>query len=608
MVCSVRNEAPTAIQDYALIGDCKTAALVSRRGSIDWLCLPRFDSPACFAALLGSPENGRWLLQPLGKARSTRRYRPHTLVLETKFEDSDGQVTLIDYMSMNAASPRIVRIVRGDRGVVAMRMDLVIRFDYGMTVPWVTRQSDGSLLAIASSHRLMLRAPVPVEGRNLHTAGEFSVKAGQTLQFELQYGSSFQPAHFRPSSKSALRKTEQSWRKWAARGKYRGRWADAVERSLITLKALTYSQTGGIVASATTSLPEQPGGGQNWDYRYCWIRDATFTLLAFTHAGYHQEARQWKSWLMRSAAGSADQLQVVYGVAGERLLREWEVPWLSGYHRASPVRVGNAACEQLQLDIYGELADALYHTRTLIKKDSSHFDLQIALIEHLERVWRQPDHGIWEVRGRERHFTHSKVMAWVALDRTIRSAQHLKIDAPLDKWRAVRREIHEDVCRFGFNSGLGYFTQAYGSNEVDASLLLLPLVGFLSPEDPRIVATVKRIEQKLLQKGFVMRHQGGASSGKSEGAFLPASFWLADYYGLVGRRADSRALLRRLLRVRNDVGLLSEEYDVGTRSLVGNFPQAWSHVALVNTIVNLHNSPGPAHVRSGSKGGIEALL
>ena len=608
MVCFVKNEEPAAIQDYALIGNCETAALVSRHGSIDWLCVPRFDSPACFAALLGSSENGRWLLTPLGKARATRSYRPHTLVLETQFEDSNGRVTLIDFMPLRTANPRIVRIVHGERGVLAMRMYLVIRFDFGMTVPWVTRRSDGSLLAVAGSHRLVFRAPVPLEGRDFHTAGEFNVKAGQTLQFELEYSNSFQPARSRPIPKSALRETEQYWRKWAARCTYHGRWAEAVERSLITLKALTFARTGGILASVTTSLPEQPGGRKNWDYRYCWVRDATFTLLAFIHAGYHQEARQWKSWLMRSAAGSADQLQVVYGVAGERLLREWQVPWLSGYHGALPVRIGNAAYEQLQLDIYGELADALHHTRTLIKKDSTHFEFQIALIEHLERVWRQPDHGMWEVRDRQRHFTHSKVMAWVAFDRTIRSAQHLKIKAPLDKWHAIRKEIHEDVCRFGFNAGLGCFTQAYGSSEVDASLLLLPLVGFLPPMDPRVVATVRRIEQKLLRKGFVMRHQGGASSGKSEGAFLPASFWLADYYGLVGRRADSRALLHRLLRVRSDVGLLSEEYDIGTRSLAGNFPQAWSHVALVNTIVNLHKSPGPAHVRSGSTGRPEAPL
>lgn len=594
----MKNEAPAAIEDYALIGDCETAALVSRHGSIDWLCLPRFDSPACFAALLGSQENGRWLVKPLGKARSTRRYRPHTLILETEFQNADGQATLIDFMPLGTANPRIVRIIRGDRGVVAMQVDLVIRFDYGATVPWVTRQSDGSLFAVAGPHRLMFRAPVPIEGRDFHTAGEFSVKAGQTLQFELQYDNSFQPAHFRPIPKSAIHQTEESWRKWAARCKYKGQWADAVERSLITLKALTFQPTGGIVAAATTSLPEQPGGEKNWDYRYCWVRDATFTLLSFIHAGYHDEARRWKSWLTRSAAGSANQLQVVYGVAAERLLREWQVPWLTGYCGASPVRVGNAAAEQLQLDIYGELADALHQTRMLIKKDGSDFDLQSALIDHLGDIWRDPDHGIWEVRDSARHFTHSKVMAWVAFDRSIRSAEHLNIKAPLDKWRATRQEIHDDVCRFGFNSGLGSFTQVYGSKEVDASLLLLPLVGFLPPADPRIAGTVRRIEQKLLQKGFVMRHQGGQSSGKSEGAFLPASFWLADYYGLAGRRAEAQALLRRLLKVRNDLGLLSEEYNVQARSLVGNFPQAWSHVALVNTIINLHSSPGPIHSRS----------
>ena len=593
---------PAAIGDYALIGDCETAALVSKDGSIDWLCLPRFDSPACFAALLGTPENGRWQLRPKAKARIVRRYRPHTLVLETDFQTSEGKVTLTDFMPLREAHPRLIRIVRGRSGKVRMTMDLAVRFDYGLTIPWVTR-NDAYLSAIAGPHRLILRTPVPLQGKDFHTASEFTVKAGETVHFELQYGDSFRAARPRAARiEASLKKTEKSWSRWAARCKYKGRWSDAIERSLITLRALTYAPTGGIVAAPTTSLPERPGGSLNWDYRFCWLRDATFTLLALIHAGYHEEARRWQAWLVRSAAGSADQLQIMYGIAGERLLREWKVSWLPGYRHSSPVRAGNEASEQLQLDIYGELADALHQARTSAKIGVSDFDLQFALLEHLRKIWRQPDHGIWEVRGRKRHYTHSKVMAWVAFDRTIRGAERFRIKAPLGQWRSVRQEIHDQICRLGFNSRLGSFVQSYGSKKLDASLLLLPLVGFLPPTDPRIVGTVRAIEKGLIRGGFVMRYKG-AGNGKHliEGAFLPCSFWLADCYELAGRRRDAERLVQRLLKVRNDLGLMSEEYETGTKQLIGNFPQAISHVALVNTIINLHTNYGPARQRSNSR-------
>jgi GH15 family glucan-1,4-alpha-glucosidase len=594
---------PAAIADYALIGNCGTAALVARDGSIDWLCLPRFDSPACFAALLGTSENGRWQLKPAAQASVLRRYRPHTLVLETEFRTAEGKALLIDFMPLREANPRIIRIVQGRSGNVRMEMDIVIRFDYGLTVPWVT-QTDGALCAVAGPHRLFLRASVPMRGKGLRTISEFTVKAGETAHFELQYGSSFQIARRRsqPRLEAVLKKTEESWCKWTARCTYKGRWSDTVERSLITLKALSYAPTGGIVAAPTTSLPETPGGPRNWDYRFCWLRDATFTLLALIHAGYHDEARRWQRWLVRAAAGSADQLQIMYGVAGERLLREWEVPWLPGYQHSLPIRVGNAASEQLQLDVYGELADVLHQARASARTGgAAGFDLQLAQLEHLRKIWRRPDHGIWEMRGRARHFTHSKVMTWVAFDRAIRSAEEFRLTAPLDEWRSIRREIRDQVCRFGFDSRLGSFVQSYGSKEVDASLLLLPLVGFLPPKDPRIVGTVRAIEKKLIRSGFVMRNKSAKHtrySGADEGAFLPCSFWLADYYELAGRRADAVRLLKRLLKLQNDVGLLSEEYHAGKRQLVGNFPQALSHLALVNTIINLYTTRGPARQRS----------
>ncbi len=470
-----------AISDYALIGNCETAALVSRTGSMDWFCSPRFDSPACFAALLGSAENGRWLIAPHAKAKVSRRYRPHTLILETEFETSSGRAVLIDFMPMNEINPRVIRIVHGIRGRVSMQMDLVIRFDYGLSVPWV-KQEHGALVAVSGPNRLVLHSSVPVEGKGLHSVSKFTVSAGKSVTFELQHGSSFHPQPRGKAPHASLEKTQRFWHHWNSRCNYKGPFAQDVERSLMTLKALIYDPTGGMVAAPTTSVPEKPGGDWNWDYRYCWVRDATFTLLAFIHAGYHEEARRWNKWLMRSAAGSADQMQVMYGITGERLLNEWQVPWLTGYNGAKPVRVGNAASEQLQLDVFGELADALHQARTSIQENGGDFDLQVALLRRLKQIWREPDNGIWEIRGKKQHYTHSKVMAWVAFDRTIRSAERLNVNCPLDEWRAVRQAIHEDVCRRGYNPRLQSFVRTYGSQDLDASLLLVPIVGFLPRE------------------------------------------------------------------------------------------------------------------------------
>ena len=590
----------SAISDYALIGNCETAALVSHTGSIDWLCLPRFDSAACFAALLGSPENGRWLIAPTAKAKVKRRYRAHTLILETEFHTATGRAVLVDFMPVGEVNPRIIRMVKGVHGRVSMEMDMTIRFDYGLTVPWVKRHQS-RLTAVAGPNRLLLQASVPLKGKGFHTVSHFTVAAGKTAVFELKHHSSFQSAHSACAPHAALAKTQRFWRRWCSRCKYKGPGAEAVERSLLTLKALIYEPTGGMVAAPTTSLPEKPGGDWNWDYRYCWVRDATFTLLAFIHAGHHEEARRWKNWLMRAAAGSADQMQVMYGITGERLLNEWQVPWLKGYKGAAPVRVGNAASEQLQLDIYGELADAWHQARTSIEGGGSDFDLQIALLRRLKQIWRQPDNGIWEIRGKKLHYTHSKVMAWVAFDRTICSAERLNLKLPLNEWRAVRQAIHDEVCRHGFNSRLDSFVRTYGSQDLDASLLLLPLVGFLAPTDPRIVGTVRMIEKKLLRDGFVMRYaltENGREVNMREGTFLPCSFWLADYYELAGRHEEAVQLLERLLKVQNDVGLLSEEYLVSKKQLAGNFPQAWSHVALINSVINQNGAHGPARQRS----------
>jgi GH15 family glucan-1,4-alpha-glucosidase len=597
------------IEDYALIGDCRSAALVSRAGSIDWLCWPRFDSPACFAALLGRPEHGRWGIAPQAPdATVSRRYRPGTLILETVFDTEAGSIALIDFMAMRgdepAEPPSVIRIVEGRRGSVAVHLELALRFDYGMAIPWVTQLADGSgVQAVAGPDMAVLRAPVELRGESFTSVADFTVAAGERLVFTLAYGPSHLPAPAAPDADAALASTEAHWTEWSARCTYRGPRPDAVLRSLLTLKALTYAPTGGIVAAPTTSLPEQLGGARNWDYRYCWLRDATFTLLAMLHAGYQDEARAWGAWLRRAVAGTPAQIQTMYGIAGERRLVEWTVGNLPGYQGAAPVRVGNAASEQLQIDVYGELMDALYqaaHSRLMPPETS--WQMQRLLVVHLERIWQQPDEGIWEVRGGARHFTFSKVMAWVAVDRAIRTAEEFDLHGPLDDWRKLRDTIHESVCANGVDPARGCFVQSYGSTSLDASLLLIALVGFLPPDDPRIAATVAAIEQDLMEDGLVLRyrtHEGVDGLPPGEGMFLACSFWLADNLVLLGRFDEARALFERLVGLANDVGLLSEEYDPQAKRLVGNFPQAFSHLALIDTALNLTRY-GPAHERGGA--------
>jgi GH15 family glucan-1,4-alpha-glucosidase len=591
------------IEDYALIGDCATAALVGRNGSIDWLCLPRFDSSACVAALLGTPEHGRWLIAPADPEPKVKRgYRDGSLVLVTTFTTADGVVELIDFMRPRRESSDLVRLVRGVSGRVAMRSELVLRFEYGSIVPWVERLPQGGLAAIAGPERVVLRTPVPLRGEHFKTVAEFTVAAGETVPFVLSHGPSNHALTRGIDPQRALAETEAHWRRWSERCEPAGEWTEVVKRSLIVLKALTYAPTGGIVAAPTTSLPERIGGERNWDYRFCWLRDATFTLLALMHGGYYGEARAWRDWLFRAIAGSPDQIQVLYGVGGERRLTEWEVPWLPGYEGSRPVRIGNGAATQTQLDIYGELLDALYHaTSNGLPPAERGEELVRALLGHLAEIWRQPDEGIWEVRGSPQHFTHSKVMVWVAFDRAIRDFEVRGIRGDFAEWRRLRDEIHADICRNAFDPDLGSFVQAYGSKIHDAALLLLPLVGFLPPEDPRIVGTVKAIERNLVKDGFVLRYDtaedvDGLSPG--EGAFLACSFWLADNWILQGRLAEARELFERLLALTNDVGLLAEEYDPHTRRQLGNFPQAFSHVALVNTAFNLTRAEGPAEQRA----------
>jgi GH15 family glucan-1,4-alpha-glucosidase len=596
---------PARIEDYALIGDCETAALVSRDGSIDWLCWPRFDSGACFAALLGDAQNGRWRIAPEGNFRVRRHYREGTLVLETEFETETGVITLIDFMPLRGRNSDLVRLVRGKRGEVRVQMELIIRFDYGRTIPWVTRREDGSTIAIAGPHMLALWSTAPIHGEDLKTISGFAVKEGDSVSFQLTYGLSHLSVPEPVDAEQSLVDTEDWWRKWSSRCTYNGSWSDAVHRSLITLKALTYQPTGGVLAAPTTSLPEASGGSRNWDYRFCWLRDATFTLLALMEAGYYDEARDWRNWLVRTVAGSPNQVQILYGAAGERQFVEWEVPWLCGYQGSTPVRVGNAAAGQLQLDVYGELADVLHQARLgRVPEYEPAVELQRALTEHLEKIWHEADHGIWEFRGKQRHFTHSKVMAWVAFDRMIRSSEQFGLDGPLDRWRAVRHQIHAEVCHRGFDKTLGSFVQSYGSKEVDASLLLIPIVGFLPASDPRVIGTVREIENRLLWNGFVRRYDTSrADDGlpAGEGAFLACTFWLADNYILMGRQEEAKTLLTRLLELRNDVGLLAEEYDPERRCLLGNFPQAFSHVALLNTVLNLGRDGSPLEKRSDTK-------
>ena len=592
------------IEDYALIGDCETAALVSRSGSIDWLCWPRFDSGACCAALLGGPLNGRWLLSPASEFTTVRRYRRDTLVLETEFTTAEGTATLIDFMPMRARDSHVIRMVVGQSGRIAMHMELVLRFDYGLLVPWATRLEDGRHSYVAGPDRVILSSPVPLRGENLKTVGDFRVRAGETIGFVLSYCSSYTSLAATVSPAAALRATTRFWRQWIGQSADAGEYSEAVRRSLITLKALTYRPTGGIAAAATTSLPERIGGMRNWDYRYCWLRDATFTLQAMMNSGLYSEAQQWREWLLRAVAGDADRMQIMYGLAGERLVPEWQLAWLGGYEHSCPVRVGNAASEQLQLDIYGEIMDVLHQSRRCkLAGKVAGWQLQLALVGHLERIWGQPDHGIWEVRGEPEHFTYSKVMAWVALDRAVRSAEQFALPAPLRRWRSLRRRIHAQVCRRGFNRRLGSFVRAYGSKHLDASLLLLPVVGFLRPTDARVRGTVGAIERQLMQDGLVMRYDTRRSRDglpPGEGVFLPCSFWLADNWVLLGRRDDAQRLFERLLSLRNDVGLLSEEYDPHAGRLLGNFPQCFSHISLINTAHNLTRVTGPARQRATS--------
>lgn len=589
------------LEDYALIGDTQTAALVGRNGSIDWLCVPRFDSPACFAALLGTPKHGRWLLAPSGDIRQvSRRYRGDSLVLETEFTTGSGCVRVVDCMPPRTREPIVARLVEGVHGSVEMEMELIIRFDYGSIVPWV-RTVDGHLLAIGGPDAVSLWAPVQTHGVDLTTRSSFVVRPGESLGFLLKWHQSHEKPERPMEALQLVQTTQRWWDTWCAGCTYHGEWRDAVLRSLIVLKALTYGPTGGVVAAPTTSLPEQIGGIRNWDYRYCWLRDATFTLCALVLAGYTEEAAAWRDWLLRAVAGDPARLQTLYGPSGQRRLAEWVVPWLPGYEGSRPVRVGNGAVDQVQLDVYGELMDAMHLARRAgVAPDRTAWALETALVEHLESAWQKPDESIWEIRGPRRHFTYSKVMAWVAVDRALKIAERDGVEAPTDRWRRLRNAIHDDVCRHGFNAARNAFTQYYGCDEADASLLMLPLVGFLPPDDPRIIGTVQAVEHDLLDRGFVRRYQNSSNLDglpPGEGLFLACTLWLADNYVLAGRTAEAKQLFERVLAIRNDVGLLAEEYDPDACRLVGNFPQAFSHVGLIITAMNLTHARGPAHTR-----------
>jgi GH15 family glucan-1,4-alpha-glucosidase len=601
---------PSRIEDYAIIGNCETVALVGRNGSIDWLGLPRFDSAACFSALLGTAHHGRWLIAPVEKeTRIARRYRGDTLILETEFETEEGAVSIIDFIARRDGVSDVVRLVRGRHGKVSMRTELVVRFDYGSVMPWVSRQDDGRLQFTAGPDRLLLDTKVAVRGEDWRTVGAFDVGAGEEIGFVLSWTPSFRPAPEPLDGAVALRQVEAFWQGWKTPYKPPSEWSEAVLRSLLTLKGLAHWETGGIVAAGTTSLPEKLGGPRNWDYRFCWLRDATFTLYALIGAGFLDEAKGWREWLLRAVAGSPDDLQIMYGVGGERRLTEYEAPWLPGYEGSAPVRIGNAAAGQVQLDVYGEVLDALYVARKAgLGPDEASWGLECALVAHLQTIWREPDNGIWEVRGGRKHFTHSKVMAWVAFDRAVRSAEEFGLEGPLDQWRAVRDAIHQQVCEQGYDPAQGSFVQYYGANAVDASLLQIAMVGFLPPEDARVRGTVAAIERDLLRDGFVLRYDTGDRIDglpPGEGSFLACTFWLADNYVLQGRYDEARDLFERLLSLRNDVGLLAEQYDAAAKRQLGNFPQALSHLALVNTARNLVSARGPAHQRASASGAAE---
>ncbi|THD43531.1 MAG: glycoside hydrolase family 15 protein [Bradyrhizobium sp.] len=594
---------PSRIEDYAVIGNCETLALVGIDGSIDWLCLPRFDRSACFAGLLGDSEHGRWLIGPASDdARATRRYVGDTLILETQFADELGAATVTDFMSRRDGCADIVRVVRGVRGKLTMRVEIVVRFDYGSVTPWAVRLDDGRQQFTAGPDRLLLDAATPMRGENMRTVGTFTIAAGEELCFVLTWSPSYRPIPPRIDAAKTLEHVEKFWSGWATKFDRSHPWADAELRSLLTLKALSHWETGGIVAAGTTSLPEKLGGPRNWDYRYCWLRDATFTLYALIGAGFIEEAEAWREWLLRATAGTPNDLQIMYGLGGERRLDEYEVLWLPGYEGAQPVRIGNAAAKQLQLDVYGEVLDAFYVGRKAgLAASGASWALECALLAHLETIWREPDDGIWEMRGGRKLFTHSRVMAWVAFDRGVRSVEEFGLEGPLERWRDLRSQIHGEVCEHGFDARQNSFVQYFGGTTLDASLLLIPIVGFLAAEDKRVRGTVAAIERGLLRDGFVLRYDSGTGTDglpPGEGAFLACSFWLADNYVLAGRNDEARALFERLLTLRNDVGLLAEEYDPRDRRQLGNFPQAFSHLALINTARNLAAAIGPAAHRA----------
>ncbi len=591
---------PLTIEDYALISDCSTTALVGRNGSVDWLCLPRIDSGACFAALLGSSDNGRWRIAPAGAiSKTTRHYRDGGLVLETVFETPDGSVAVIDFMVPEQANSSVVRIVEGRSGRVDMALEILLRFDYGNSVPWVKR-CEGGIVAIAGPELVVLRCPVALEGRDMRTVGSFGVSAGERVPFVLTHGPSHLPPPPPLDAEAALVQTDRYWSEWSSRLTYDGEHLQAVKRSLLVLKALTYTPTGGIAAAATTSLPEQLGGSRNWDYRYCWLRDAALTLFSLMNSGYFDEAGKWRDWLHRSLAGSPDQVQIMYGIAGERRLEEYEIAWLPGYQGAAPVRVGNAAAGQLQLDVFGEVMEALHQARNGgLPPGPESWDLQCAIIEHLAAIWQQPDDGIWETRGGRKQFTYSKVMVWVAFDRMVKDAEEHGLEGPVAHWKEIRDQVHAEVMAKGFHRGKNSFTQHFDTDDLDASLLLIPLAGFLPHDDPHVRGTTAAIERELLQDGFVMRYgTAGGSDGlpPGEGAFLACSFWLVDNWQMQDRQADARALFEKLLALRNDLGLLSEEYDPAAKRQTGNFPQAFSHTALITSAMNLAQA-GPAQMR-----------
>ena len=601
VVYFVKLRMASRIEDYALIGDLQTCALVARDGSIDWMCVPRFDSPACFAALLGTAEHGRWRIAPTDAVVEVqRRYRDDTLILETTFTTATGRVRVVDFMPVRTEAIDLIRVVEGVEGRVAMRMDFAIRFDYGSIVPWV-RAIDGGIRAVAGPDTVYLRADVAMRGEGLTTVAEFEVGAGDCVTFDLTWCESHDLHPQREDPAVMLREAEEFWREWSSRCTYEGPWRDAVMRSLITLKALTYAPTGGLVAAATTSLPEQIGGVRNWDYRLCWLRDATFSIYALLGGGYTEEAVAWREWLVRAAAGLPEELQIMYSIRGERHLTELEIEWLPGYENSKPVRVGNAAFKQYQLDVYGEVMDVLHLTRRLgLPPSEDAWRVQLALMRFLEKGWREPDEGIWEVRGPRRHFTHSKVMAWVAFDRSVADVEKFGLNGPAERWRVIREEIREEVLEKGFNRDLNAFVQYYGSSDADASLLMLPALGFIAADDPRMLGTIELIRKQLETDGLLRRYPASPDVDglpPGEGAFVLCTFWLADTLALAGKYDEATAIFERLLSLQNDVGLLSEEYDPVARRQLGNFPQAFSHIGLINTAQNLLRRDGPSHDR-----------